>query len=83
MRTNSETLVGVSEPGAPAERDYSRGVAISSSIHPNEVTHIEPCRYPAGSSFMRLLGVPMTDSTTRCCGPWCCCGPSFATRWRS
>ena len=64
VRTNSETLVGVSEPGAPPDRDYSRGVAISSSIHPNEVTHIEPCRYPAGSSFMRLLGVPMTDSTS-------------------
>jgi cholesterol oxidase len=39
-------------------------VAISSSFHPNDVTHIEPCRYPAGSDFMRLLGVPMTDSTS-------------------
>jgi cholesterol oxidase len=63
VRTNSETLVGVSEPGASPEHDYSRGVAISSSFHPNEHTHIEPCRYPAGSSFMRLLGVPMTDSS--------------------
>ena len=64
VRTNSETLVGISEPGAPPDRDYSRGVAISSSFHPNDVTHIEPCRYPAGSDFMRLLGVPMTDSTS-------------------
>jgi cholesterol oxidase len=61
VRTNSETLLGVSEVGALPRRDYSRGPAITSIFEPSPGTHIEPCRYPAGSSFMRLLGVPLTD----------------------
>jgi cholesterol oxidase len=61
VRTNSETLVAVSEPGAPATRDYSVGPAISSSAYLDDHTHVEICRYPAGSSFMRVLAVPMTD----------------------
>ena len=32
--------------------DFTRGVAITSSIHPNEHTHIEPVRYGRGSNAM-------------------------------
>jgi len=59
VRTNSEAIVGatarVPQPG------LSRGVAITSSIHPDESTHIEPCRYPPGSNAMGLLGTVLVD----------------------
>jgi cholesterol oxidase len=61
VRTNSEALVGVTEFDPPAERDYAHGPAISSIFHPDDETHIEPVRYSKGSSFMRLLAVPMVD----------------------
>jgi cholesterol oxidase len=62
-RTNSEALLGVrmSRPGA----DYTRGVAITSSWHPDENTHIEPCRYGKGSNAMGLLNTILTDGGTR------------------
>ena len=52
-RTNSEALLGVriDQPKA----DYTKGVAITSSWHPDENTHIEPCRYGKGSNAMGLL----------------------------
>lgn len=46
-RTNSESIVGVS--ARSFDVDYSQGVAITSSIHPDADTHIEPVRYPQGS----------------------------------
>lgn len=42
--------------------ENTKGVAISSIFHPDDVTHIEPVRYSSGSSFMRLLAVPMVDA---------------------
>jgi cholesterol oxidase len=36
-------------------------VAITSSIHPEPHTHIEPVRYPKGSSAMGLLATVLTD----------------------
>jgi cholesterol oxidase len=62
-RTNSESLLGV-RIGKPAE-DYTKGVAITSSWHPDENTHIEPCRYGKGSNAMGLLNTIMTDGGTR------------------
>ena len=53
VRTNSESLTGATTRDKTA--DYSRGVAITSSIYPDEVTHIEPVRYPAGSDLIGLL----------------------------
>jgi len=35
--------------------DYTRGVAITSSIHPNDTTHIEPVRYGKGSNAMMFV----------------------------
>lgn len=58
-RTNSESLVGAIMPNV--EMDYSQGVAITSSFHPDDETHIEPVRYGKGSNSMGLLQTLMTD----------------------
>jgi cholesterol oxidase len=55
-RTNSEALVGAMTYRQAT--DFTRGVAITSSIHPNPHTHIEPVRYGKGSNAMGLLAVP-------------------------
>lgn len=60
VRTNNEALLG--SVARTPEIDYSKGIAITSIFHANPVTTIEPVRYPAGSSAMRLLGGPMIES---------------------
>ena len=52
-RTNSESLLGAI--ARDDKVDYSRGVAITSSFHPDDITHIEPVRYGRGSNAMSLL----------------------------
>ena len=52
-RTNSESLLGAIARDDSV--DYSRGVAITSSFHPDDITHIEPVRYGRGSNAMSLL----------------------------
>ncbi len=59
VRTNSEAIVGASAKVAKPE--LSHGVAITSSIHPDDTTHIEPCRYPPGSNAMGLLSTVLVD----------------------
>lgn len=59
-RTNSESILGAIAP-ADSPTDYSRGVAITSSFHPDEHTHIEPVRYGKGSNFMSLMQTVLTD----------------------
>ncbi|GAB3957351.1 FAD-dependent oxidoreductase [Streptomyces sparsus] len=62
-RTNSEALVGAqtisrryrAKHGKDATLDFTRGVAITSSIHPDANTHIEPVRYGKGSNAMGSL----------------------------
>jgi cholesterol oxidase len=63
-RTNSEALLGAQAPRVP-ERPYSRGVAITSSFHPDEQTHIEPVRYGPGSNAMGLLSTMLVDGGGR------------------
>ncbi|MCU1496331.1 MAG: choD [Acidimicrobiales bacterium] len=63
VRTNSEAIVGAS--GAKIRPELTRGVAISSSIHPDETTHIEPVRYPPGSNAMGLLTTVLVDGGGR------------------
>jgi cholesterol oxidase len=58
-RTNSEALLGVVSKDRRA--DYTRGVAITSSWHPDPHTHIEPVRYGRGSNAMGLLSTALTD----------------------
>jgi cholesterol oxidase len=63
-RTNSEALVGAQTDdrryrkahGVP-KADFTRGVAITSSIHPDASTHIEPVRYGKGSNSMGGLSI--------------------------
>ncbi len=62
-RTNSESILGASAD--KVDTDYTQGVAITSSFHPDEHTHIEPVRYGRGSNFMGLLQAPLTDGGGR------------------
>ncbi|MDQ3734901.1 MAG: GMC family oxidoreductase [Actinomycetota bacterium] len=62
-RTNSEAIIGA-RTWAPGI-DYSRGVAITSSIHPDANTHIEPVRYSKGSDAMGLLQTALADGDQR------------------
>ncbi|MFC4001482.1 FAD-dependent oxidoreductase [Prauserella oleivorans] len=62
-RTNSEAIIGAARTSVDPENDYSRGVAITSSIHPDENTHIEPVRYGKGSNAMSLLQTVATDGS--------------------
>jgi cholesterol oxidase len=57
VRTNSETLFGVIN--RELTTNYSEGLAITSVFQPDEVTAVEPVRYPEGSSFIRLLAGPL------------------------
>lgn len=59
-RTNSEAILGVRARGE--EVDYSRGVAITSSIHVDDHTHVEPVRYGRGSNLLGLLMATLTDA---------------------
>lgn len=63
VRTNSEALIGVRAKSS--NEDYSTGVAITSSVYPDEVTHIEPVRYAKGNDAMGLLSVLLTDGGGR------------------
>ncbi|WP_431043834.1 GMC oxidoreductase [Streptomyces sp. P1-3] len=63
-RTNSEALVGAQTTPRRYRKltggkgpDFTQGVAITSSIHPNDTTHIEPVRYGKGSNAMGGLSV--------------------------
>jgi cholesterol oxidase len=60
-RTNSESILGAARLKVDPEHDYSQGVAITSSFHPDESTHIEPVRYGKGSNAMSLLQTLSTD----------------------
>ncbi|MEU5095730.1 GMC family oxidoreductase [Streptomyces sp. NPDC020996] len=74
-RTNSEALVGAQTDSRRYRRvtgepkvDFTRGVAITSSVHPDENTHIEPVRYGKGSNSMgslSVLQVPYAEGSSR------------------
>jgi cholesterol oxidase len=63
-RTNSEALLGAQAPAVPS-KPFSRGVAITSSFHPDPDTHIEPVRYGPGSNAMGLLSTLLVDGGGR------------------
>lgn len=58
-RTNSESLMGITT--FDKETVFSDGIAISSILHTDEHSHLEPVRYSAGSGFWRLLGTPLAQ----------------------
>lgn len=77
-RTNSEALVGAQTNNrryrrahGAAKADFTRGVAITSSVHPDENTHIEPVRYGRGSNAMggmSILQVPYAEGSSLALG---------------
>lgn len=60
-RTNSESILGAMGDKYIPERDFSEGVAITSSFHPSPDTHIEPVRYGKGSNAIAALQTLLTD----------------------
>jgi cholesterol oxidase len=67
-RTNSEAILGASVPRRRARKrglDFSDGVAITSSFHPDPRTHIEPVRYGRGANAMGLLQTALIDGGPR------------------
>ncbi|MEU6535059.1 GMC family oxidoreductase [Streptomyces sp. NPDC047000] len=74
-RTNSEALVGAQTDDrryrkvtGEVRADFTQGVAITSSIHPDADTHIEPVRYGKGSNSMgglSILQVPYAEGDSR------------------
>ncbi|XVX19432.1 GMC oxidoreductase [Actinomycetota bacterium] len=54
-RTNSEAILGAMTERVPRDVDLSKGVAITSSFHPDEHTHVENVRYGKGSNAMGAL----------------------------
>lgn len=62
VRTNNEALLGIVSPEKDA--DFSQGVAITSILHTDEHSHLEPVRYAPGSGFFRTMVLPMTEGAT-------------------
>ena len=60
VRTNSEALLGA--VARRSDINYSEGVSISSIYNQDNITRVEPVRYPAGSSLMRFLAAPLIDT---------------------
>ena len=60
-RTNSESIMGAMAAKYDSARDFSEGVAITSSFFPEENTHVEPVRYGKGSNAIAYLQTVMTE----------------------
>ncbi|MDI3385693.1 GMC family oxidoreductase [Streptomyces sp. B-S-A8] len=76
-RTNSEALVGAQTDNrrykkrhGVAKVDFTQGVAITSSIHPDGDTHIEPVRYGKGSNAMGGMTVLQVPYSSRRVAAW-------------
>ena len=68
-RTNSEAVLAARS--RRSDVDYTKGVAITSSIHPAPQTHVEPVRYGRGSNLLSLMGAVLVD------------GDGTGPRWRA
>lgn len=67
VRTNSESIQAVTALGG--EHDFSRSVAISSSIYPDPDTHIEVVSYGGNGDAISRLFTAMTGEGTRVTRP--------------
>jgi len=67
VRTNSESIQAVTAPDD--ERDFSRSVAITSSIYPDPDTHIEVVTYGEGGDAMSGAFTAMTGPGTKLTRP--------------
>ncbi|MBJ8344156.1 GMC oxidoreductase [Antrihabitans sp. YC2-6] len=57
-RSNSEAILNVV---SHKRNDFAQGIAITSSIHPEENTHIEVCHYGEGQNALFPMSVPIVD----------------------
>jgi len=64
-RTNSEALGGAMTTRVPDGIDLTKGVAITSSFHVNDTTHVENVRYGKGSNAMGFLAIMQVDGGGR------------------
>ena len=62
VRSNSESLIAVVSPKKGI--NFSKGVAITSILHTDEHSHMEPVRYGAGSGFFRTMLAPHSPGPT-------------------
>ncbi|MCW2923279.1 MAG: Cholesterol oxidase, partial [Thermoleophilia bacterium] len=67
VRTNSESILAITAPDD--SHDFSRTVAISSSIYPDPHTHIEPVTYGAGGGAVGMLSTLLVGNGTRVTRP--------------
>ena len=58
VSTNNEALINITtNDGNP--QDFTKGIAIGSILHTDENSHLEPTRYGHGSSFFKVMMLPM------------------------
>ncbi|MEX0619968.1 MAG: GMC family oxidoreductase [Solirubrobacterales bacterium] len=67
VRTNSESIQAVTAPDDT--HDFSRSVAITSSIYPDPDTHIEVVTYGKGGDIMSRMFTMLTGNGTRLTRP--------------
>jgi cholesterol oxidase len=67
VRTNSESILAVT--ARDDRHDFSQTVAISSSIWPDDHTHIEPVTYGAGGGAIGMLSTLLVGDGTRVTRP--------------
>jgi len=72
VRTNSEAILAVTTRDRQA--DYSRRVAITGSMYPDEDTHVETVTYGRAGNSMRLLFTLMVGPGSRLGRPLKLCG---------
>jgi cholesterol oxidase len=63
VRTNSEAILGVTSRRKDVR--FDRGLAITSSIHADDATHVEVVRYSDGSDALAPLSTLLTDGGGR------------------
>jgi cholesterol oxidase len=67
VRTNSEAILAARTPDPAA--DFTDGVSITSSIHVDEHTHVEPVRYGHGSNLLALMSAMLVDGSPDAADP--------------
>lgn len=67
VRTNSESILAVTAPAG--DWDFSRSVAISSSVYPDSRTHVEPVTYGAGGGAIGIMSTLLVGDGTRITRP--------------
>jgi len=67
VRTNSESIMAVSAPDN--SRDFSKSIAITSSIYPDPDTHVEVVTYGKGGDSVSRLFTLMTGDGTKLTRP--------------